>query len=270
MDAVLGLTILWCTTLLLMLSLPAALHEHSLAHGAPGGDPFGVESQRRVARLLPEAMLPSGTDLRALATADALTAGTVLLEQCTTCHDLKTILDKPRGPSTWADTVARMAEKPSLFGAISPLDQGRVTAYLIAITPDLQKSAKRRLGAQTDEDEPPIDAGVADDAPVLDAGAIDATPPGDGGVSRDAGTGVDAGVVVPQPVAIDPAQARTTFARKCSGCHEIADIDGNPPRTTAAAASLVKRMLGNGLKATRRDLALIAWWLDTHYVRRAM
>ena len=249
----LGVAILWCTTLLVMLSLPTTLREHSLAHGAPGGDPFGPESQQRVARLLPEAGLPATTDLRALATAEALAAGrTVLLEQCTTCHDLKTVIDKPRGPSTWAETVARMAEKPSLFGVIAPLDQARVTAYLIAITPDLQRSAKRRFAetkAPVEDDEAPADAGVRDDR-----------------ISRDAG--VDAAAL--QPPAIDPAQARATFQRKCSGCHEIADVDGNPPRSPAAAVALVKRMLGNGLKASRRELAQITWWLDAHYVRRAM
>ena len=189
----------------------------------------------------------------------------MLLEQCTTRHDLKTVLDQPRPPATWTDVVERMAEKPTLFGTITELDQARVTAYLIAITPDLQKSAKRRRAdAKIPAEEPPSDAGVEDAAPS-DGGVADATVP-DAGVPRDAGV-VDASTVQPPP--IDPAQARTVFQRKCSGCHETSDIDANPPRTSPDARALVKRMVDNGLKATRRELSLIGWWLEAHYVRRA-
>ena len=275
----LGVGILLCTTLLLALSLPSALREHALAHGAPDGDPFGAASRARVARLVLDAALPAGTDLAALATEDSLQAGrVVLIEQCTTCHDLKTVLDRPRPPSTWADLVARMAEKPTLYGTIHAIDQARVTAYLIAITPDLQRSAKRRRAqAAPEEDELFVDAGVGEaavglidagpvDAGITDANVADSGPAHDAGVT--AGVTGDAGVAQPPPV--EPAQARTTFQRKCSGCHETADVDASPPRTTADARALLKRMIGNGLKATRRELALIAWWLDAHYVRGAM
>ncbi len=69
----LGVAVLLCTTLLVVLSLPAAFREHSLAHGTPGGDPFGPQSLERVARLLPDADLPEGTDLKRLATAEGAT-----------------------------------------------------------------------------------------------------------------------------------------------------------------------------------------------------
>lgn len=273
----LGIGILLCTTLLLVLSLPTMFREHALAHNAPGGDPFGPQSLERVARLLPDADLPLGTDLKKLATEDELRAGrSVLVDECTTCHDLKTVLDKPRPPATWASLVTRMAEKPSLFGGISEIDQARVTAYLIAITPDLQRSAKaKRADATPPTEEPATDAGV--DEPTVDAGVADdaSAPPDaplavDAGGVRDAGVpgdaSVDAAVAKPKP-AIDPAAAKATFLRKCSGCHETADIDASPPATTAETRSLIKRMIGNGLKASRRDLELITWWLDAHYVK---
>lgn len=277
----LGVAILLCTTLLLVLSLPTMFREHALAHNAPGGDPFGPQSIERVARLLPDADLPAGTDLKKLATEDELRAGrNVLIEQCTTCHDLKTVLDKPRPPATWANLVERMAEKPTLFGTIMDIDQARVTAYLIAITPDLQRSAKaKRTDAAPPPDEPVADAGVeepeVDAGPPIDGGVVvDATLALDAGGARDAGAPTDAGVPVdaavskPKPV-IDPTAAKAMFMRKCSGCHEIADIDASPPTTTAETRALIKRMIENGLKATRRDLELITYWLDAHYVKKA-
>lgn len=265
----LGIGILLCTTLLLALSIPAALREHALAHGAAGGDPFGAASQARVARLLPDAGLPQGTDLKALATEDALRAGRgILLEQCTSCHDLKTVLDRPRPPSAWSSLVVRMAEKPSLFGVINDLDQARVTAYLIAITPDLQRSAKmRRIDAEGVKESSPGDAAtdapatVAEDVP-LDAGVSD--------VGATAAGSVDAGIPDATPAAapaIDATQARVVFERKCSGCHEISDVDASPPKSSVEARALVKRMIGNGLKASRQELAMITWWLNTHYVQ---
>ena len=275
----LGVAVLLCTTLLIVLSLPAAFREHSLAHGTPGGDPFGPQSLERVARLLPDADLPAGTDLKRLATADALQAGrSVLIDQCTFCHDLKTVLDKPRPPATWANVVERMAEKPSLSGVISEADQGRVTAYLIAITPDLQRSAKQRRSdamPTDDDDGSTVDAGVADPLPLADAGAsldaaseIDAGAVRDAGVVGDAGVPGDAAVPAAKPT-IEPAQAKATFLRKCSGCHEVSDVDGSPPTTTAAIRKLIRRMIENGLKASRREIEQITWWLDAHYVRKA-
>ena len=109
-----------------------------------------------------------------------------------------------------------------------------------------------------------VDNAAPNDAGIPDAGVV--------GVPRDAGVGADAGIAdagVKAPPPIDPVQARAAFQRKCSGCHETADIDGNPPKTSAEVRVLVKRMVENGLKATRRELSLITWWLEAHYVRRA-
>lgn len=277
----LGVGILLCATLLLVLSLPSALREHALAHGAPGGDPFGPESLERVARLLPDADLPAGTELRALATGDGLRAGRdVLLGQCTTCHDLKTVLDRPRPPSTWTNVVARMAEKPTLFGTLSEVDQGRVIAYLIAITPELQRSAKRRKedALQLPGEDPTdgeIEVGpLQEPALTTDAGIAVLADAGvavvaDAGVMPDAGVSVTAaaGVVKPPAAPIDPAAAQSVFNRKCSGCHETSDIDANPPRSQGEVRVLVKRMIENGLRSTRHELELVNWWLVAHYVR---
>jgi mono/diheme cytochrome c family protein len=200
----------------------------------------------------------------------------VLLGQCTGCHDLRTILEKPRPPKGWAQVVSRMAEKPSLFKPLTDLDQWHVTAYLIAITPDLQRSAKARREATAGSDDE-ISGDVT--APTVDAG-VDAIAPTDAGVVGDAGVVRDAGVnrvpdaqvpavdVKPSVAAVDPVRAKAMFDRKCSGCHEIADIDAKPPKSRAQVNALVARMIVNGLEASRRDLDLIRWYLDAHYVKQ--
>jgi mono/diheme cytochrome c family protein len=270
----LGTAILLCTVLLLVLSLPFAFREHELAHAAPGGDPFGAESQARVARLLPLAGMPADTDLHKLATRDALAAGRqVVIEKCVTCHDLKTILDRPRTPEDWWNTVERMGDKPTLYVTLDDRELEEAAAYLIAITPDLQRAAKRKR-ALVEEREAGlgdvVDAGVtaAPDAALvapIDAGASDvaSTAPRDAGIATDAGT-----PAATAPPRIDPARARATFETKCSQCHEISDIDGTPPTSDAGARALVRRMIGNGLKITARERELIVWWLDAHYVRK--
>jgi mono/diheme cytochrome c family protein len=267
----LGTAILLCTVLLLALSLPFAFREHELAHAAPGGDPFGTESQARVARLLPLAGMPAGTDLRRLATRDALAAGRqVVIEKCVTCHDLKTILDRPRTPEDWWSTVERMGDKPTLYVTLDDRELEEAAAYLVAITPDLQRAVKRKR-AEAEEREQglgeTVDAGLSAAPDGSAAAPIDAGP--SNGSSRDASVAMDAGTpAATAPAQIDPARARATFETKCSQCHEVSDIDGNPPSSDAGARALVRRMIGNGLKVTPRERDLIVWWLDAHYVRK--
>lgn len=276
----LGTALLFCTIVLLTLSLPPFLHESALARDAPGGDPFSGASRERVARLLPDAGLPQGIDLAELTSARALRAGrVVVIEKCTACHDLKTILEKPRTPRAWWSTVERMGEKPALFTPLSEEELLRATAYLIAITPDLQKAAKRRraddearqdamddLASDPLLDDVELDAGV----PVDDAGA-DAREALDGGTAAaiDAGGAADPGPTKAAGAPVDPAKAKAVFARRCSECHELSDVDADPPTSRAAARSMVRRMVENGLEAPRRELDLIVWWLDAHYVRKA-
>ena len=136
----LGTAILLCTVLLLGLSVPFVFRESALASAAPGGSAYSQKSLERVARLLPGAGLPETAPLNELATASQLRAGReVLLSNCVKCHDLRTVLLRPRSPSSWYRTVVRMAEKPALFSPIDKWQQWQVTAYLIAITPDLQR-----------------------------------------------------------------------------------------------------------------------------------
>ena len=110
----LGTAIMLCTVVLIGLSLPFALRERVLAQRA-----FSRASRARVAMLLPTGGLPDAI-LAPLSTESELRLGReVLLGKCTACHDLKTILAKPRPPSDWWTTVARMADQPTLASRIS-------------------------------------------------------------------------------------------------------------------------------------------------------
>lgn len=149
----LGTAIMLCTVVLIGLSLPFALRERVLARAA-----FSTASRARVAMLLPTAGLPVEAILPPLSSELELQRGRdVLIGKCTACHDLKTILAKPRSPSDWWATVARMADKPSLVSELTPEDQYRVTAYLIAITPDLRRATKHKLVEQHTGVATPLD-----------------------------------------------------------------------------------------------------------------
>lgn len=142
---ILGTALLVCTVLLTGFSIPFAVRDRVLAAQA-----FSEQNLARVKTLLPDAGFAADTKLEPLATADTLRLGQqVLTSQCNVCHDLRTVLIKPRVPSDWVQTVARMVEKPNPGRPITQANQNAVATYLIAITPDLQASveAKRQQDA---------------------------------------------------------------------------------------------------------------------------
>lgn len=234
----LGTLLFACTVLLLALSLPSALRERVLAADAVGGGVYSPQNRKRVADLLPLAHFPAGTPLRQLSTEASLRAGqSVLLDKCVRCHDLKTVLQQPRTPSDWLSTVSRMAAKPALFPPITEQDQWHVCAYLIAITPDLQKSEKSRM--QQAQEQEHSQAAVQ---------------------SKQVWTGKE-------PV-VDLGTARAAFERVCSQCHASSEVDKSPPRTTADVRSLIQRMSRNGMQASPQDIQSIRVYLTRTYVNR--
>jgi mono/diheme cytochrome c family protein len=123
-----------------------------------------------------------------------------------------------------------MADKPALGAAISDREAWNVTAYLIAITPDLTRSSKQRRRQ------------IAARAGAAAVPAANAAVP-------------------------DLALARRTFEAKCSQCHELDDVEKNPPRSKAAAAELVKRMVDdNDAVLSPDEISLITAWLAAHYI----
>ncbi len=150
----LGVSLLLCTVLLAVMSLPAFYRERALAQGAVGGSVYSQENRDRIAKLLPEAGFPEGVDLDQLVEEESLEKGRkILLGKCISCHDLKTVITKARTPSDWVRTSKRMALKPSLSAVISLEDSYLAASYLIAITPSLQKSAKSKRAEERDRGE---------------------------------------------------------------------------------------------------------------------
>ncbi|RMH36531.1 MAG: hypothetical protein D6689_22415 [Deltaproteobacteria bacterium] len=239
----LGTALLLCTFLLTGLSLPFVYKVKRLEARAPGGGAFSAESRARVARLLGNVDMGPDANPGALATETALRRGrSVLLRKCVQCHDLKTIISKPRTPADWYRTVVRMADKPTLGEPIDARDQREVTAFLVAITPDLQRSAKRKR-------EDALARRAAEHA----AKRVTATP-----AQSAAAT-----------AAVDPADAKATFERVCSQCHEWTDIAEEEPESVEDVDDLIERMVGNGLEAPAEDLAKVRWHLMHTYVRDA-
>ena len=241
---VLGTGILLCSFLLAGLSLPFAFKERALFAAAPGGSALSPQSQQRVAKLLPTAGMPESTDLKILASAESLSAGRdVLLADCVLCHDLKTIISRPRTPADWYHTVSRMVEKPTLGDPIDETEANQVTAFLVAITPDLQRSVKAKRA--TDQRAQSMREAAHRD---------------DGG-----GEGQDAGAAEPAP-SFPPDEASAVFEEVCALCHETSEVEENPPKTGDDVEKLIERMIGNGLLAEPADLEKVKWHLRETYV----
>ncbi len=149
----LGTGLLLCTIILSSLSIPFAVRAQSL-----DGSAFSAETLERLNQLLPDAGFPVETKLELLSTVSALRAGQhEMLNNCATCHDLRTVLIRPRPPSEWLQVIARMADKPNPQRIISLEQQHRIAVYLMAISPDLQRSAQRKREASQ-----PLSSKVAD------------------------------------------------------------------------------------------------------------
>jgi cytochrome c5 len=237
----LGTAIMLGTVVLLGLSLPYALHEEALAANAPGGGAFSKASQERVARLLPSAGLPADAKLDELATASSLRAGRgVLTKKCVVCHDLKTILDQPRTPAGWYGVVERMGEKPTLVTPLSDQDMERVTAYLIAITPDLQKSRRQRR----DEELARAEAMRAAEMEMVAA-------------------------AMPAMSAVDLGKAKMTYEDACSQCHDLSDVDAAPPTSADESTSLIRRMITeNDAELSKEQIEDCHAYLVAHFIEK--
>ena len=136
----LGTTLLLCTWLLIGLSVPFSLRETTLQTSA-----FSEAGMQRTRKLLTNAGLPPEAPLDQLASKRKLREGQKTLQKkCVQCHDLRTILVRPRTPADWVRLVNRMAIKPVIGEPIGEKESWAVSAYLIAITPDLQIAMKEQ------------------------------------------------------------------------------------------------------------------------------
>lgn len=243
----LGILLLVSTTVLIGLSAPFALRETYVSRVHATGTAPGEKALARVRDLLPKAGLPKEFPVESLATPAGMNQGrAVLLRKCVTCHDLRTILARPKTPENWVDTVRRMAER-SIFDPISELEQWHVSAYLVAISPDLQKAVqlKRQAEAKAAPSEF-LRRPEAPKKPVLQAKATPA--PAD---------------------AFDLGKAKTAFESACNGCHPLSNVENAPPKSEADARSLVARMVDNGLFTDERTLEQIVTYLARTYGKQS-
>lgn len=224
----LGTALLICTLLLTGLALPYSAREAYLRATAQDGQNFSQERIERVTTFLPQIGFEDEAGLSELASAAGLAEGRdVLTRKCTQCHDLRTILVKPRTPEAWHSTVTRMANRSTTMNPISESEQWSVTAYLIAITPTLQQGASERR-------EETIEASA----------------------SRNAVRESDI-----ELASYDPAAAEALFQSKCSQCHAPSLVETSTLNTADDVRGLVTRMVGNGLNADDTELSQIMAYL---------
>lgn len=228
-----GFGLLVCTVAMTMLSVPYALRAHDLEGRTT--DPGNVE---RVKKLMAEVEMEQPVDVATLVTEQAFERGReVLVRKCITCHDMRTVLAMPRTAKGWYSVNLRMLEKPAVFGErLEMEDVPYVTAYLVAITPEIQESAKqkreanRMVMARTD----------AMVMAVHDADASAAAP-------------------------IDMVQAEALFQKKCIDCHEIDETEKHGGDDVAGWRSVVAAMVEEGTELTDEEANIITQYLATKY-----
>lgn len=229
-----GFGLLACTVILTFLSVPYAVRAHDLT-----GETMEPENVERVKRLLAKVEFAAeGVEVDALVTEDALDRGrTVLAHKCTTCHDMRTILIKPRTAQKWHDVSQRMLDKPSVFGdRLLARDIPYVTAYLVAITPEIQQSSKRMQEAKAEQAQ--REAATAEMVHQGDAAAA------------------------PQ---LEKAAAEALFRDKCTECHEVDETEAHGGDDVAGWRSVVAAMVEEGAEISDVEAVQLARYLAQRY-----
>ena len=241
----LGTALFVCTTLLIGLSVPFTLREAYLRQDAQAADGFSPERLERIRSFFSQNNATEADRITELTSAAGLNAGRqVLLGPCVQCHDLRTVLVRPRTPANWYQTVQRMANRSDLFVPITPTEQLQVTAYLIAISPALKKTAQQERAEAQQANQT-----------LLAANQVGRQPEAD-----DSSVG-------PEPY--DRAEAQLVFEELCSQCHELSDVDLDPPQSDAEVHELIVRMVENGMEASAQELSQVTQYMNDRYVKRA-
>ncbi len=236
----LGIGLFLCSFLLVALVLPFSLRESYLENSALGDDSMIQSRIKRVRELLPTTGLDDDKLLADLSSKKGLIADRrILAAQCVQCHDLRTVLARPRTPQAWQQTVSRMANRSTILNPITDDDQWFVTAYLIAVSPTLQQTLKERRKMETR--------------------AIDSQKSMESAIS----------LAETENSGYDHAAARQLFEQKCSQCHDHSQVEQAPPRSKQAVIALVQRMVGNGLAASDSELGAIIRYLSASYIQQS-
>lgn len=235
-----GVGLLICTYLLIGLSVPFTFRETILRTQTAA---FSDEGLSRTRKLIETAGLPQEAPLDQLATKRKLREGQhVLQRKCVICHDLRTILVKPRTPPDWVRLVNRMAIKPIIGEPIYPEEEWSVSAYLIAITPDLKTAVKEQRADKMRTDEARAAVQIA--SSIMIEETTIATPTDN----------------------YNEAAARVLFEDKCSQCHPTTDVEDYPPRSREETTEVISRMIDHGLFLEEKEVELITRYVNDNYL----
>lgn len=255
----LGFGILLCTIILSVLSIPFALQAQGL-----GVDTFEEHNIERVRRLLAKVEFrQEGVDVDELVETDALKRGReVLVEDCVRCHDMRTILVRPRTASGWYKVVDRMTEKPSVFGEpTKPEDVPYVTAYLVAITPEIQES--RKLEEEAAAKRRKALAGLVE---KVTGTAVDAPNDSDtGGEMED--TAVKP--AKPEPAKVPDARGEELLEQYCVDCHELDEVTDYGGADRAGWTKVMADMFEEGAEMPEDEAAELITFLTAKYPKTA-
>jgi len=233
----LGTFLLICTVLMLGLSVPFSLRAIYLQRYAAGGSAFSDENLSRLRTLVPLAGFSPDVATADLTSIDGLRRGKLtVMTTCVQCHDLRTILSRPRTPEDWVATVERMGDRATVLQPIDRPEQWFAAAYLIAISPDLQKAVLQRRAQAS--------------AALL---------------TRQAAT---APAVITLSGHFDLLASKQIFELNCMKCHALSVVTRNPPTTDKEVSALISQMVDNGLTAPQGDLEQIAFYLRSTYVKK--
>ncbi len=228
-----GTSLLVGSVVLIGFSVPSAFQEAFAT-----GRLCRSENLQRVQDLLAQTGLDAA-ECQRLASPEALRAGQrVLRQDCISCHDLRTVLARPRTPDSWRQTVRRMADRTTMLNPLEEEQQWQVTAYLIAISPQLQRSAQQLRGEQDRRQQ-----------------------------SKQAAETVAEGTV--DLAAYDAAAAKQLFESKCAQCHALDVVVETPPASQDEVRELVAWMVDEGLEATEEELSHVTGYLTETYAKPA-
>ncbi len=235
----LGTALFLSTLIMIMLAVPLALREAFLEDSITSGSILEEDRLERLRIQLPSAGFEDAEEVERLITPESLVSGRkVLKEKCTQCHDLRTVLVKPRTPEDWARTVDRMVNRANVLQPISAQEQDEVTAYLIAISPTLQQSVMEQRDKMKDSSDMKK--------------KMSAYKENDRSNTGDAN--------------FDLAESEQLFEKTCSQCHASELVSLRSPESDDEIDELLIRMQANGLDIDGPTREAITEYLRQTYV----
>jgi cytochrome c5 len=232
----LGLGLLTCTIILAVLSLPFAVRAHGLL-----ADVYTEKNLARVQKVLSGLELSGGVTPAGLTTKESLIEGReVLAQKCIVCHDMRTIMVKPRTGKSWQKVVRRMAEKPTLGPKFEERDEDTVTAFLVAISPDLQQSVRLRRKQAREQKEAAANA-VAAMKPSVASPSVAQQQPSE-------------------------AEVKDLYESRCTECHELTDVEEYGGDSKEGWGKVVQQMIEEEeAELSAEEARLIIDYLAKHY-----